>query len=85
MLAMKAQRAWITALLLLGCASGPHPALQAAAKDFHCPIEQLERDEIYPNKQRVDGCDKHAIFVKDCGSGYGADAECNWVKVKPKP
>jgi hypothetical protein len=74
----------IAALLLLSsCASGPHPALEVAAKDFECPIAQLERHEIYPNKQRVEGCDKEAVYVKDCG-GYGTDAACRWAKAKPE-
>lgn len=84
MFAMSRQASWIAALLLLGCASGPHPALQAAARDFNCPMAQLKRDEIYPNKQRIEGCDKEAIYVKHCGSGYGMDAECNWVKAMPR-
>jgi hypothetical protein len=71
------------ALVLLGCASGPHPAMQLAARDFKCPIEQLERSEIYPNKQRIEGCDKEAVYVNACGSDYGTDAECGWAKAKP--
>jgi hypothetical protein len=71
-------------LLLLGCASGPHPAMQLAASDFKCPIKSLKRHEIYPNKQRIEGCNKEAIYVKDCGSSYGTDATCGWAKAKPE-
>ena len=77
-------RRLIAALLLLGCASGPHPAMTLAARDFKCPMASLKRDEIYPNKQRIEGCNKEAIYVKTCG-GYGIDSECKWAKAKPTP
>jgi hypothetical protein len=76
--------AWFVVVLVVGCASGPHPALQVASRDFECPVGQLKRDEIYPNKQRVEGCGKEAVYVKDCGTGYGTDAECRWAKLKPE-
>jgi hypothetical protein len=69
--------------LLLGCATGPHPALEVAAHDLACPIAQLQRHEIYPNRQRVEGCGKEGIFVKDCG-GYGLDSKCRWVRATGK-
>lgn len=69
--------------LLLGCASGPHPAMQLAARDFDCPMASLKRHEIYKNKQRIEGCNKEAVYVKNCGQGYGTDAECGWAKAKP--
>jgi hypothetical protein len=69
-------------LLLLGCASGPHPALEYAAKDLKCPVKDLKRTEIYPNKQRVEGCNKEGVYVKTCGEGYGIDAECRWARAK---
>lgn len=73
----------ITVLLLGACASGPHPALTLASRDFACPIEQLQRHQIYPNKQRIEGCGKEAIYIKGC-NGYGADSKCDWVKVPQK-
>lgn len=79
----RASRSWPLGAfsLLLACASGPHPALKTAARDFDCPIAELKRDEIYPSKQRIEGCDKEAVYVKDCG-GYGTDADCRWAKAK---
>lgn len=70
--------------LVAGCASGPHPSLEVASRELDCPVAQLTRDEIYPNKQRISGCEREAIFVKDCG-GYGTDAGCRWAKLKPRP
>jgi hypothetical protein len=69
---------------LSACASGPHPAVQMAAKDFDCPMKDLKRHEIYPNKQRVEGCGKEAIYIKGC-TDYGVDGECGWAKQVPKP
>ena len=66
-------------LALAGCASGPHPALRLASKDFDCPIKELSRHEIYANKQRIEGCDKEAVYIKGC-DGYGATAKCGWVR-----
>jgi hypothetical protein len=66
-------------LLAAGCASGPHPALEVASRDLDCPIKDLKRHEIYPNKQRVEGCNKEGIYVKDCG-GYGVDSQCRWAR-----
>ena len=76
---------WLLTLLgLCGCASGPHPAMELAARDFDCPMKSLKRHEIYPNKQRVEGCGKEATYVKDC-SGYGTDSDCKWAKAKTLP
>lgn len=78
---------WLVACLCVcasSCASGPHPALEMASKDFKCPIKSLTRHEIYPNKQRVEGCGKDAIFIKGC-TGYGVDSKCDWVKAPPEP
>ncbi len=69
------------ALLGLGCASGPHPSLQAASKTLDCPVKDLKRHEIYPEKQRIEGCGKEEVFVYGCDD-YGATAECGWVKLK---
>ena len=55
-----------------------------ASKDFKCPIKSLTRHEIYPNKQRVEGCGKDAVFIKGC-TGYGVDSKCDWVKAPPEP
>lgn len=76
----------LTALCLglLGCASGPHPAIVMAEKDFDCPQKDLTRHEIYPNKQRIEGCGKEAIYIKGC-SGYGLDEKCGWAKAPPEP
>jgi hypothetical protein len=74
---------WILLGSLLGaCASGPHPSLEVASKEFKCPVKDLTRHEIYPNKQRVEGCGKEGIFVKGC-DGYGVTAQCGWVKAPP--
>jgi hypothetical protein len=54
-------------LSILACASGPHPAMTMAARDFDCPLTGLARHEIYPNKQRIEGCGKEAIHIKGCG------------------
>jgi hypothetical protein len=69
---------------LCGCASGPHPSLEVASKAFKCPVERLTRHEIYPNKQRVEGCEQEAVFIKGC-TGYGVDSTCDWVKAPPTP
>ena len=77
---------WLVLLCLLGCASGPEVAMNLAAKDFKCPVKDLTRHEIYPNKQRIEGCGKEAIYIKGCPRGsYGAGAECGWAKAKPAP
>lgn len=68
----------------LACASGPHPALEVAAKDLGCEEPSLTLHEIYPNKVRVEGCDKEGTYVKTC-DGYGVTASCGWAKLKPKP
>jgi hypothetical protein len=65
------------------CASGPHPSLEVASRDLKCPVEQLQRHEIYPKRQRLEGCGKEGIFVEDC-SGYGLNAECRWVRATGK-
>ena len=65
----------------LRCAGGPHPALEVASKTFDCPSKELTRHEIYPEKQRIEGCGKEAVFVHGC-DGYGATSECAWVKLK---
>jgi hypothetical protein len=55
-----------------------------AARDFDCPMASLTRHEIYPNKQRIEGCGKEAIYIKGCGGdSYGADSKCEWVKAVP--
>ncbi|HEX7477938.1 MAG TPA: hypothetical protein VF331_09030 [Polyangiales bacterium] len=38
-----------------------------AARDFDCPLTGLAHHEIYPNKQRIEGCGKEAIHIKGCG------------------
>jgi hypothetical protein len=77
------KRTFIIGLWLVAsaCASGPHPALEVAARDFDCPQKDLKRHEIYPNRQRVEGCGKEGIFVKDC-AGYGVDSKCRWARAK---
>lgn len=75
---------FILLLALIGCASGPHPALVKASKDWDCPVKDLKRHEIFPEKQEVEGCGKNAIYVNTC-QGYGTDASCGWAKLKPKP
>lgn len=70
------------ALLGPGCASGPHPATTAAAKDFKCPIAEVTRHEIYPKKQEMAGCGKEAIFINGC-AGYGANEKCEWLRQPP--
>ena len=65
-----------------GCASGPHPALALAHKDFNCAQAELTLHEIYPHKVRVEGCGREAIYVKAC-SGYGTDSSCGWAKWAP--
>ena len=67
------------ALSLLGCASGPHPAIPMAAKAFPCEEKALTLHEIYPRKVRVEGCGKEATYVEVC-SGYGMDAKCGWAR-----
>lgn len=67
-----------------GCASGPHPSLAVASEALDCPAAELKRHEIYPEKQRIEGCGKEGIFVRGC-SDYGATAECGWTRLKPKP
>ena len=77
--------AYLRALVLvslLGCASGPHPAIVMASKDFDCPEKSLTRHEIYPNKQRIEGCGKEAIYIKGC-TDYGAAGKCDWAKAPP--
>jgi hypothetical protein len=64
---------------LLGCATGPHPAIVLAAKEFGCEAKLLKLHETYPRKVRVDGCGKEASYVKLC-TGYGMDASCGWVR-----
>jgi hypothetical protein len=64
---------------LLGCASGPHPAIVLAAKEFGCDVKVLKLHESYPRKVRVEGCGKEASYVKLC-TGYGMDATCGWVR-----
>ena len=81
---MRALR-FIALIALCSCASGPHPALTIASRDFECPIKSLTRHEIYPNKQRVEGCGKEATYVKDCDTGYGTDSSCEWAKAKTLP
>jgi hypothetical protein len=71
-------------LWLGACASGPHPAMTLASKDFACPMSSLERHQIFPNKQRIEGCGKAAIYIKGC-SGYGADSTCDWVRTPAGP
>jgi len=76
----------LVGLWLVGCASGPHPAVVMASKDFDCPQASLTRHEIYPNKQRIEGCGKEAIYIKGCTSGsYGTSGTCDWVKARPTP
>jgi hypothetical protein len=76
------QGAAVAVLWALGCASGPHPSLEYAAKDLDCPVASLTRHEIYPSKQRIEGCSKEATYVKHCGDGYGTDASCGWARAK---
>lgn len=66
---------------MFACASGPHPAVEIASKEFKCETTALKLHEIYPRKVRVEGCGKEAIYVKVC-SGYGMDSKCGWA-VKP--
>ncbi|MDD9943130.1 MAG: hypothetical protein OXU20_18960 [Myxococcales bacterium] len=70
-----------TASLFVGCATGPHPALALAKQDLKCK-EQLELHEIYPQKVRVEGCGKEAVYVEGCDK-YGIDAECVWARHRP--
>jgi len=80
------QMGWLVLLCLVGCASGPQVAMDMAAKDFKCPVKDLTRHEIYPNKQEIAGCGKSAIYIKGCTKGsYGAGAECGWAKAPPRP
>jgi hypothetical protein len=67
----------LAAWALGACASGPHPALQIASKDLNCEQSGLQLHEIYPQKVRVEGCGKQAIYVDAC-SGYGMDEKCGW-------
>lgn len=76
--------ALLVLVAVLGCASGPHPALAVASKDLACEQKALSLHEIYPNKVRIEGCDKEGIYVKAC-DGYGIDSTCGWAKMKPKP
>jgi hypothetical protein len=71
------------ATLLLGCASGPHPALKLAAKHFACEESALKLHEIYPKKVRIEGCGKDAIYVDACG-GYGVQEKCAWARAAPE-
>jgi hypothetical protein len=66
---------------MLGCASGPHPALKLAAKDLSCDASGLSLHKIYPKKVRVEGCGKEAVYVDAC-TGYGLDAKCGWARKK---
>jgi hypothetical protein len=70
--------------LLAACASGPHPAMVIASKDFDCPMKDLERHQIFPKKQRIEGCGKAAIYIEGC-NGYGADSSCKWVRTPAPP
>ena len=70
-------------LLLWSCASGPHPALEVASRDLKCDQKELKRHEIYPKRQRVEGCGKEGIYVEDC-AGYGVDSKCRWVRATGK-
>jgi hypothetical protein len=57
-----------------------------AARDFECPMAGLTRHQIFPNKQRVEGCGKEAIYIKGCDSGgYGSDTKCEWVRTAAGP
>jgi hypothetical protein len=69
----------LVAFGLLGCASGPHPAIVLAAKDFGCEAKVLTLHESYPRKVRVEGCGHEATYIKLC-TGYGMDASCGWVR-----
>lgn len=73
--------AMLAATWMLACASGPHPALGIAAKDFKCDKSALTLHEIYPKKVRVEGCDREAVYVHGCDD-YGATATCGWVRLK---
>ena len=66
---------------MLGCASGPHPAIPIAAKAFPCQEKALTLHKIYPRMVRVEGCGKEATFVEVC-QGYGIDAKCGWGQKK---
>ena len=71
--------AWIATFGVCACASGPHPAVELAAKAFSCEPRAVTVHELYPRKVRVEGCGKEAIYVKVC-SGYGMDATCGWAR-----
>ena len=70
------------ATLLLGCASGPHPALKLAAKHLACDESALKVHEIYSKKVRIEGRGKDAVYVDSC-SGYGAEEKCAWARLAP--
>jgi len=74
--------ALLTLSVLAACASGPHPSIEVASKDFECPSAELTRTEIYPKKQKFEGCGKEAIFILGC-AGYGANESCEWVRQPP--
>ena len=64
---------------LYACKSGPHPALKPASQYLKCSQSALKVHEIYPQKVRVEGCGKEAIYVDAC-KGYGADEKCEWAR-----
>ena len=68
-------------LVVCSCASGPHPALEVASRDFDCPIKDLKRHEYTRIASAWKAATRKASSVKDCG-GYGADAECRWARAK---
>lgn len=72
----------LIALFSVACASGPHPATTAAAKDLKCPQAEIKRTEIYPKKQKIEGCGKEEIYILGC-AGYGMNEECEWTKQPP--
>lgn len=69
----------IVVALLLGCASGPHPALKLAAQHLKCDEKALTVHEIYPKKVRIEGCGKEAVYVDSC-HGYGVEEKCEWAR-----
>jgi hypothetical protein len=71
-------------LASIGCATGPHPALALAAKDFGCDQKALTLHQIFPKRVRIEGCGKEADYVDVC-DGYGMDAQCHWARKAADP
>src|SRR3954468_13300790 len=76
------QSAWILALGLCGCDTGPDPDISAvkkrAAFELNCPRSELKAFFIDDTTIGVKGCGTRLVYVQVCG-GSGPLADCKWV------